>query len=507
MSFIISKQLLKWFLSIVLLLVLNPTKAQVLIRGTVNDSLQREVVLYEPIDGFYNDCIKDSAFIVDILNDNDIKTYMFERHIDLNSPMMLCLSIGPYRGYFVAFPKDTIEVTVNVNNAKGNEELAIFNIKGANAEGNNALNTSFLPFWKCIDKFYTDLKKVDFFDRPVEIEIFDSVLQKQSSYFDDLLSKRLITGKYNLFVKRMISYSLVTHFVFDIYGNRKYTGAEKKTLSKNFNDHYQIKEDDPVLCNNQFSSIIASVKYMHIRALSDNVFLHAPQKRVIVNSNNYFIKGDFTYWLRAPDRLKRAMWAFKLVQFKRIDAGKYSQKDVEAYLAYFPDSPYKKYLVPPHFGLPPWSSKDSSNVKFIIPDKNDNLDSLMNKYFKGKNVLLDLWATWCVPCKAQFLHVPNMDKFCEENNIEKLYISLDRIEASEDMKNDIYGYQLKGVHIMATHALEQDIIKKIYDNSEYASIPRFIFIDSTGAILSKRLPLPADEKFFYRELGALLLHK
>jgi peroxiredoxin len=61
---------------------------------------------------------------------------------------------------------------------------------------------------------------------------------------------------------------------------------------------------------------------------------------------------------------------------------------------------------------------------FTLQNSNGNSVSLSD--FKGKAVLLNFWATWCVPCKKE---LPSMQKLYEAlklDGVEVIAISIDR---------------------------------------------------------------------------------
>ena|SRR5579862_1854105 len=53
---------------------------------------------------------------------------------------------------------------------------------------------------------------------------------------------------------------------------------------------------------------------------------------------------------------------------------------------------------------------------------------------KGKVILLDFWATTCIPCKESFFHTVEMDKKYRDKGLVVISVSTDAVDPGEEAK-------------------------------------------------------------------------
>ena len=118
---------------------------------------------------------------------------------------------------------------------------------------------------------------------------------------------------------------------------------------------------------------------------------------------------------------------------------------------------------------------------------------------KGKYVYIDVWATWCGPCKAEIPSLKALEEEFHGKNIEFVSISVDKENAYETWRNMVADKELKGIQLYADKNFGSDFI------IEYGidAIPRFILIDPDGNIVDANTSRPSNPKTkeLFKELG------
>jgi thiol-disulfide isomerase/thioredoxin len=110
--------------------------------------------------------------------------------------------------------------------------------------------------------------------------------------------------------------------------------------------------------------------------------------------------------------------------------------------------------------------------------------------FKGKVVLVDVWATWCGPCKAQIPHLQKLEKDFHDSDLVFISYSIDAKKDLEKWEKFITNQKLGGFQLIGEAAFKSDICT----NHGIKSIPRFLLFDKEGKIVSIDAPRPSDPK-------------
>ena len=78
-----------------------------------------------------------------------------------------------------------------------------------------------------------------------------------------------------------------------------------------------------------------------------------------------------------------------------------------------------------------------------------NLQELVAPY-KGRVVYIDIWGSWCGPCKAEMAYVPELKKQFKDRDVVFFYLDMDKGERIETWKNYVAYAELTGEHYHMT---------------------------------------------------------
>jgi len=108
--------------------------------------------------------------------------------------------------------------------------------------------------------------------------------------------------------------------------------------------------------------------------------------------------------------------------------------------------------------------------------------------YKGKKVILNFWASWCGPCKAEMPHMQSYyEKYKDSANVEIIAVNMTTEERGlESIEKFVDAYGL-------TFPIPLDSDGEVIDMYRIMTIPT-TYIISTDGTISQKIIGPMDEK-------------
>ncbi|MBN8702034.1 MAG: TlpA family protein disulfide reductase [Bacteroidetes bacterium] len=121
--------------------------------------------------------------------------------------------------------------------------------------------------------------------------------------------------------------------------------------------------------------------------------------------------------------------------------------------------------------------------KFELVDINGKMVSLDN--LKGKYVYIDVWATWCGPCKREIPHLKKLEDDFHSKNIA--FVSICVFDKKNNWEKMVKEKELKGIQLFTDNKEEPFIKSYVIEG-----VPRFILLDTDGNIIDSNASRPSE---------------
>ena len=121
-------------------------------------------------------------------------------------------------------------------------------------------------------------------------------------------------------------------------------------------------------------------------------------------------------------------------------------------------------------------------IDFTQTDMNGNSVTLSS--FKGKTVLINFWASWCGPCRAQNPKLVQLYNTYKNDNFAIINVSLDKPGAKDDWLKAVQDDQLSDITQVTDLRFWNNAVAQLYG---IVTLPQNILIDANGVIVARDL--------------------
>ena len=181
----------------------------------------------------------------------------------------------------------------------------------------------------------------------------------------------------------------------------------------------------------------------------------------------------------------RAVFAFD--RMRQITNYEQFKTEIQPFKKLFATDPLKQAYQKKEDELTVYA-KGAPAYNFTLNDTKDQSVSLSD--FKGKVVVMDVWAMWCAPClteKPFFQKVE--DAFKDRDDIVFIGVSHDGLTRREVWKKFVEKKGWKNIELLANY---NESIGEYY---KIEGIPRFMIFDKEGRIVTVDAPRPSNPEF------------
>lgn len=134
---------------------------------------------------------------------------------------------------------------------------------------------------------------------------------------------------------------------------------------------------------------------------------------------------------------------------------------------------YKKYIIASNESLP----KDALKSVFeTLEGKEKFFSEVLNKN-KNKVIYIDVWASWCGPCKIEMPSSIALKNKFKNDDVVFIYLSID--SKKELWEKAILNWGIKGEHYLIKNGLNSSFSKHF----NIQGVPHYLLIDKDGKII------------------------
>lgn len=475
----------------------SQSEKEIIITGKITGNIPNIIEYTVPVNGISFFGFEDATNI-DSLGNFQVKPMIDE-------PCFIELS-NEYKAYgtVVAEPGMEYNVFINIEDKK-----TTFRVESKNKDGQELYNQ--IENRSMIAGGHFELEAKKYLKDSINKEIEQSIQQKEEierTGFRQLFENKVISEDFYNLVRTDREYF--------------YKGVQGSVGFVNF---LYSERGQNKLNKEEYSALWREIFQSH--PVSNPELLQSPWFYYYVENYlryNELIKESIAIEILSNIRQKDSIHTHKIEKAKKYLSGKQLEYYYAAYIYYeainkkyekeliplfqqfkneYPTSRYIHFIEPEIIPIIAFHKKQSDslneNIKFI--DDFSNINSLKEvvKGLDSNRIYVDVWATWCGPCKKEFQYNAELYKLLKSKDVTVVYISIDKENREEKWREMINYYELDGYHIRANELLNTDL--RNLRGKDTFGIPWHILTDGNGNIIKKYISGPSQIETLEKQLN------
>ncbi|MFI5160740.1 MAG: TlpA family protein disulfide reductase [Sphingobacteriales bacterium] len=172
----------------------------------------------------------------------------------------------------------------------------------------------------------------------------------------------------------------------------------------------------------------------------------------------------------------------------------------------YPNSEYISLFGPSIDTIRQQETKPLSADYTLVADNGTKLNTMEDllALTKGKTVLLDMWGTWCGPCRNEIHdNGPALKAYFKGKGLDYFYVANRDVNHEGEWKKLIAYFDMKGTHILANANLSKDIMAKV----KGTGYPTYVIIKKDGTYELSKAGYPMNRDVLIKQLEEALTMK
>lgn len=389
----------------------------------------------------------------------------------------------------IVHPEDSINITFDANDISEKDKFA----KSVEIIGDAAeLNTNLLAFEHIISKTNIPHGQYQQYEQKLKPEDFVAVLDSlrivQKDVASKFIEKHSISKELEKWIRNEIEMNYVNRLALYAYNRVKMTNLDNNALDQlSSYEFMNIQFTKEMLNNSKSAYFIGRYRITRIRAFSKKFstesligYLWDRKGNTYFGSSTEQEIGVITDITKDKflEELLVARSLFSCLERREID-------EFEKHYLLFSKIVAKPFLKEPIINKYIKTKRNFENPEkgensLLISAKDTPANELIKKIIeehKGQIVYLDIWSTWCSPCRNE---MPYSRKLFNELNSDKIDFAYLCTDSKENIwKALISEMEIEGSHYLATPAQS----RFVYELFEMSGVPHYILIDENGNVV------------------------